>query len=207
MTNAMAKKQFNIVDPHELDNRIPKNLMILMEGKPFVLKAGLEWKANQLYGVGKWSLRTEIVEYNRKEKYALVKATVLVGDQVYENFGEASKENVANPRMHRYMLHMAITRAEARALRVATACGMTAVEELDEAIVEEKPTRVINDHMSNSSTQNGEMNKNSTQSEVYNCSSCAIKITEAVYSYSTVNMGEALCMNCQKLAKEEGVTT
>ena len=126
-----TKKSFSVVDAHDLDQRIPKNLMITMEGKPFVLKAGLEWKANQLFGVGNWSLTTEIVNYDYAKKYALVKAAVKFNGQVFENFGEANTENVPNARMHKYILHMAVTRAEARALRVATACGFTAVEEMD----------------------------------------------------------------------------
>lgn len=184
MNELIKPKKMAVIDPNELDQRIPKNLMILMDNKPFVLKAGLEWKANNLFGLGKWSLKTEIVEYDRKENYALVKATVIFGDQIYENFGEASKENVANPRMHKYMLHMAVTRAEARALRVATACGFTAVEELEEAkiaVPEEKKAEATD----------------------LICSNDGSVITESVYDYSVKFFGRPLCFDCQKKEKDK----
>jgi len=193
MTNSLTTHKFAVTDAHELDQRIPKNLMISMEGKPFVLKAGLEWKANQLFGLGNWSLKTEIVDFDRKEPYALVKATVVFQGQSYENFGEASIQNVANKNMHKYMLHMAITRAEARALRVATACGFTAVEELDQVKAE---------HIKVAQTVTTEPIESQPDEEPWlnnlTCSECDAAITEKVAQYSNDKYGRLLCFDCQK---------
>lgn len=182
-----------VKDANELDQRIPKNLMLTMDGKPFVLKAGLEWKANQLFGLNGWSFKTEIVEYDRKEPYALVKAQVIVGDQVFENYGEASIVNVSNRLMHKYMLHMAITRAEARALRVATACGFTAVEELEQAKAEIPAGLKLGD----------DIPKNEAIAPMDaiadECVGCGVKVSQKVKSWSLHKYNAVLCYECQKL--------
>lgn len=191
MTNKMV-----VQDANELDRRIPKNLMLTMDGKPFVLKAGLEWKANQLFGLHGWSLKTEIIEYDRKEPYALVKAQVIVGDQVYENYGEASLQNVSNRLMHKYMLHMAITRAEARALRVATACGFTAVEELEQAKAEIPEGLKLGQDLPKNTAESPD----SAIDE--GCTNCNAPCTQKVKSWSLHKYGVVLCYDCQKLADE-----
>ena len=136
---SLAKAPENkFIDAHELDKKIPSGLIMNYQGKPFILKAGLEWKANQLFGIGKWSMETEIVNYEPEKKYALVKGRVRVNDVVYEDYGEASTTNVTNTMMHKYILHLAVTRAGNRALRRATACGLTSYEELGSEDVEVK---------------------------------------------------------------------
>lgn len=122
-------KKLTVVDANVLDKKIPRNLIIKFGDNFYILKAGLEWKAMQLFGGGGYSLETEIIE--RKENYALVKAMFVSKDGAkYSNYGEASFKNVTNPRMQPYLLHLAITRAECRVLRMATACGYVSKEEM-----------------------------------------------------------------------------
>lgn len=118
-----------VQDASLLDKKIPRNLIVKFGENFYILKAGLEWKAMQLYGGGGYSLETEIIEKN--EKYVLAKATFTSKDGAkYSNYGEASYLNVTNPKMHGYLLHLAVTRAECRALRMATACGYVSREEM-----------------------------------------------------------------------------
>lgn len=198
MNNELTTKpKWEVKDANELDQRIPKNLMMSMNGKPFVLKAGLEWKANQLFGLGNWSLKTEIVEYDRKENYALVKAAVVFNEQVYENYGEASKENVSNTAMHKYMLHMAVTRAEARALRVATACGFTAVEELEESKnYSPEPGLHIGEEIKRVKVEVDPEDP----TKLDKCVKCGKVVTQKVRSFSLHKYGVIYCMDDQKNA-------
>lgn len=116
-------------DANKLDKRIPKDLLMQYQGKWYILKAGLEWKANLLFGGGQYGVTTEIVE--KTGDHVLAKATMTTsGGMTFSNYGEASKLNVT-PNMQKYMLHLAVTRAECRVLRMATACGYTTVEEMD----------------------------------------------------------------------------
>jgi len=119
-----------VEDANALDKKVPRNLIIKFGENYFILKAGLEWKAMQLYGGGGYSLETEIVE--KKDDYVLAKAVFTTKDGAvkYSNFGEASFKNVTNPKMHGYLLHLAVTRAECRTLRMATACGYVSREEM-----------------------------------------------------------------------------
>ncbi len=122
-------KKITVVDTNALDKKVPRNLIVKFGEGYYILKAGLEWKAMQLYGGGGYSLETEIVE--RKEGYVLAKATFTSKDGTkYSNFGEASFKNVINPKMQPYLLHLAVTRAECRTLRMATACGYVSKEEM-----------------------------------------------------------------------------
>ena len=117
-------------DLAEMDKKIPRDLIMSYQGKPYILKAGLEWKANYLYGGGNYGVTTDIVEKN--DSYILAKATLKTRDGVeFSNYGEASTTNVTNPAMQKYLLHLAVTRAECRVLRMATACGYTSWDEMD----------------------------------------------------------------------------
>lgn len=121
--------KIEVKDANALDKKIPRNLIIKFGDNYFILKAGLEWKAMQLYGGGGYSLETEIVE--RKDGYVLAKAVFTSKNGAkFSNFGEASLKNVINPKMQGYLLHLAVTRAECRALRMATACGYVSQEEM-----------------------------------------------------------------------------
>lgn len=121
--------KLDVKDAHEMDKKVPRDLIIIYQGKPYITKAGLEWKATMLYGGGNFGVTTEIVE--RSEGYVLAKATFKTKDGVeFSNYGEASKANV-NSMMQKQLLHLAITRAENRVLRMVTACGYVSAEEMD----------------------------------------------------------------------------
>ena len=126
----MDQKINNYKDAAEMDKKIPQALLMQYQGKYYILKAGLEWKANYLFGGGAYGVTTDIVE--KTPDMVLAKATLTTRDgMVFSNYGEASKANVTNPAMHKYLLHMAVTRAECRVLRMATACGYTSYDEMD----------------------------------------------------------------------------
>ena len=142
MQNDLVTKERNFDDANLLGKMIPKELLMQYQGKWYILKAGLEWKANLLYRGGNYGVTTEIVE--RTQDYVLAKATFKTKDGVeFSNYGEASKLNVTNPQMHKYLLHLAVTRAECRVLRMATACGYTSVDEMDMGGEKELP---VGDH-------------------------------------------------------------
>lgn len=129
-------------DLAEMDKKIPRDLIMSYQGKPYILKAGLEWKANYLFGGGNYGVSTDIVE--KTTDTVLAKATLKTRDGVeFSNYGEASKANVSNPAMQKYMLHLAITRAECRVLRMATACGYTSWDEMDMEGERTKQTPVL----------------------------------------------------------------
>lgn len=115
-------------DLAELDAKIPPNFMMNYQGKPYILKSGLEYKASQVFGVGKYGIDMEIVE--RTDDRITVKATLTTpAGMKFVNFGECNKLNTP-PAMAKYALHLAVTRAECRVLRSATACGYVAYEEV-----------------------------------------------------------------------------
>ena len=122
--------KLDVKDANEADKKIPKDLVIIYQGKPYATKSALEWKAMYLYGGGNFGVTTEIIE--RQKDYVLAKATMKTKDGLeYSNFGEASLQNVTNSMMHKYLLHLAVTRAECRVLRMATACAYASIEEMD----------------------------------------------------------------------------
>lgn len=112
------------------DDRIPRNLILMYGDTPYIQKAGLEWKANQLFGGAGYSMKLDIIE-NDRTKYVLIKATltILKNNVVFENYGEAHPGNV-NSRMLGQLLHLAVTRAECRVLRMATATGYASYDEV-----------------------------------------------------------------------------
>jgi hypothetical protein len=125
----LTKPTEKFTDLAELDARIPPNMMMKYQGKDYILKAGLEYKASQVFGPGKYSIHMEIVD--RTDDRIVVKATMIIVDGgTFENFGECNKLNTP-PNMAKYALHLATTRAECRVLRMATACGYVAFEEME----------------------------------------------------------------------------
>lgn len=130
MTTNEQKTKMEVKDAHDMDKRIPRDLIITYQGKPYITKAGLEWKATHLFGGNNFGVTTEIIE--RTKEYVLAKAIFTSNSgAIFSNYGEASKENVSNPMMHKHLLHLAVTRAENRVLRMATACGYVSVDEMD----------------------------------------------------------------------------
>ena len=121
--------KIKVKDAHEADKKIPVGLVIQYQGKPYATKAALEWKAMYLYGGGNFGVETQIVSIT--ESSVVVKATFKTKDGItYSNYGEASKLNT-NSMMQKYLLHLAVTRAECRVLRMATACAYASIEEMD----------------------------------------------------------------------------
>lgn len=121
--------KLDVKDAHELDERIPKNLIMKYQNQYYILYPGLLWKLNKLYGTGNYGITTEIVE--RKPDYVLVKATLKLSTGMeFSNFGESSNLNVTNPMMKKYLLHLAITRATCRVARMASASGYASYEEV-----------------------------------------------------------------------------
>lgn len=115
-----------------LDSKIPPNFMMNYQGKPYILKAGLEWKAAQVFGVGDYSLETEVIERSKEDMRIVVKATLTTPSGAkYSNYGEVNNKNI-NSMMAPHALHLAVTRAECRVLRMATACGYVSAEEMTE---------------------------------------------------------------------------
>jgi hypothetical protein len=129
--NDIKPKKIAVTDLALSDEKIPRNLILMYDTTPFILKAGLEWKANKLFGGAGYSLHIELISYDFEKKYYLAKATLIVlgNGAIFENYGEATPEN-SNSMMQKNLLHLAITRAECRVLRMATACGYASYDEV-----------------------------------------------------------------------------
>lgn len=140
-------------DANQLDKRIPPSLLMKYQGKTYILKAGLEWKASHLFGGGNYGITTNIItrEFEKNDKgqagrmnYVLAKAVFRTKDGMeFSNFGEASFDNVPNTNMRKYLLHLAVTRAECRVLRMATACGYMSSDEMGISENEESDAKEI----------------------------------------------------------------
>lgn len=109
--------------------RLDDRFIISLEGKDFVLYAGLLDLAHQ-----KGVLRIEVEPLQLPDKengnFAICKATVMSksGEQ-FIDLGDANPGN-CNSRVAKHLLRMASTRSIARALRSFTNIGMTCLEEL-----------------------------------------------------------------------------
>ncbi len=110
------------------DKKIPRQLIIKYGETHYILKAGLEWKATSLFGVGGYSLVLKRMETKEGEVFRATMRILETG-ALFVNFGEATVKNT-NKMMVGQLLHLAATRAECRVLRMATACGYASYEEL-----------------------------------------------------------------------------
>lgn len=125
------------VDLAEMDTKVPGQFIISYKGKPYIVKAGLEWKAAQVFGIGGYSLTTN-VEFRDNDRIT-VKAEMNINDGgQFSNYGEVNRQNTT-PEMYKNALHLAATRAECRVLRMATACGYVAYEEMEGERAETTP--------------------------------------------------------------------
>jgi hypothetical protein len=113
------------------DKKIPRDLIISYQGKPYITKAGLEWKANYLFGGAGYSLKLTPYTLDYSESRFIFEAhlTVLRNGTEYTNYGETTLKNTG-PMMKDQLLHLAATRAECRVLRMATACGYASYDEV-----------------------------------------------------------------------------
>jgi len=113
---------------------IPKNLVVLLGGKPYVTKAGLIFAASQM---GLSNIKTEPIHWSwtNKAKRAVFQATVTFDDgRSFTAYGVAIPDgkNVKMEQMFPFVDHLAETRAVGRALRNALAIREPAVEEMPE---------------------------------------------------------------------------
>lgn len=118
----------------ESDKKIPRSLIIDYQGTPYILKAGLEWKANDLFGGAGYSLTLRLIpelsDFENETRFVVeALLTVLENGAKYTNFGQATSKNT-NKLMQSQLLHLASTRAECRVLRMATACGYASYDEV-----------------------------------------------------------------------------
>ena len=88
-------------------------------------------EAHKKFG-DKLSIETFSESVDFEKKTAVFKATVSVGNQVFDAHGDATMENVANDNIKPHFIRMAETRAIARALRWATNNAKVASEELSD---------------------------------------------------------------------------
>lgn len=163
MTNKKQPQKVRVTKDAEeysdSDKRIPRNLILQYgSGKDktyYVTKAGLEWKANELFGGAGYSIDIEPIETDREKGIFVYKATLIVLENgaKYVNFGEATLNNT-NKMMASQLLHLAVTRAECRVLRMATACGYAAYDEV----------QTINDGKAKPEIKNG--NKPATEGQI-----------------------------------------
>lgn len=113
------------------DDKIPRELILQYGDSYYVLKAGLEWKANRLFGGAGYSIDLEPIEIDREANVYVFKAVLVVLENgaTFVNYGEAHLGN-SNSMMKNNLLHLAATRAECRVLRMATACGYASYDEV-----------------------------------------------------------------------------
>lgn len=143
-----------VQDASALDNKVPRNLILMYDQTPYIMKAGLEWKAQRMYK--KYSLALEPITTDFEKRQFVFKATFSSGDVVFVNYGEAHAEN-ANSMMQKQLFHLAATRAECRVLRMATACGYASYDEV----------RTVNgDHAIAAEQKNEDDGKPATQQQI-----------------------------------------
>tara|TARA_Y100001972_G_scaffold124378_1_gene173378 strand:+ start:325 stop:726 length:402 start_codon:yes stop_codon:yes gene_type:complete len=124
-----------------LQNLRKAGFIVKLQGKEFVLFAGLQVLAREL---GLNSVNTELISIDKDsqttidgDQTVITKATGLTifkatvsGDMgTFTSYGDASPKNVGRM-IAPHLIRMAETRAIARALRLYCAIGMTSLEEL-----------------------------------------------------------------------------
>ena len=114
--------------------------MMNNKGNVFIKRAGLLYKMNQKYQ-NNYSMRAVIhtleeintiktmLGISNDQPFVIMKGIIEVDGQVFQDYGSAHAGNTYNKN---YLFEMASTRATNRALRMATECGFTSVEEMHE---------------------------------------------------------------------------
>lgn len=119
---------------------MPSNFIMMFGERPFVLKTGLLWKMQQVYGSKHFSIKAEPIKgtWEGEPATAVYRGTVEItndkGEAVatFIDIGVARPANVNNTRLHSQLDQLAATRATNRAMRLALAMGYCSVEELPE---------------------------------------------------------------------------
>ena len=122
-----------------------ENYVAMLQGKPFVTTAGLQFKMEQKY-TGGWAVKAVLPT---PEEYALFREMVDTTDamvvmkgivevvingevRTFQDYGTAHAGNMKGfVTMATYPIEMACRRATNRAMRLATQTGMASVDELD----------------------------------------------------------------------------
>ena len=106
---------------------IDPKFIVWIQGRPFVRHAGLLKRAHEC---GLQSLTVEWT-YNDAELSLAHAVAIFVDGRRFEESGDATPANT-NKKVAPHFRRVALTRASARALRLALGCDLVAVEELSE---------------------------------------------------------------------------
>ena len=153
MDIARAQEQDDAPDPIEVLSKrgLRREHIVLRDGKPFVLYAGLLDLAHR---VGLIGIQTTLIQAPASPGWTAIihaRASKLVppdGDlperiETFDGIGDANEANT-NRGISVHMIRLAETRAKARALRDLTNIGVTALEELGgDSVVARGPIKVV----------------------------------------------------------------
>ncbi len=122
---------------------VPDQFILLIEGKPVVLYAGLLHVAQE-EGIKELSVSIEQIPSIENGQTAIASAKAVTSDgSVFIDVGDASPESVGADKFIPHLLRVASTRAKARVLRDAYGITMTSVEEL---VTDRTPPRAEDSH-------------------------------------------------------------
>ena len=122
---------------------VPEQFILLIEGKPVVLYAGLLHVAQE-EGIKELSVSIQQVPSIENDHTAIAIAKAVTSDgSVFIDVGDASPESVGADKFVPHLLRVASTRAKARVLRDAYGVVMTSVEEL---VTDRTPPRAEGSH-------------------------------------------------------------
>jgi len=154
MDIARAQEQDDAPDPIEVLSKrgLRREHIVLRDGKPFVLYAGLLDLAHR---VGLIGIQTTLIQAPASPGWTAIihaRAAKLVPAcdglperiERFDGIGDANESNT-NRGISVHMIRLAETRAKARALRDLTNIGVTALEELggDSVVVTRGPIKVV----------------------------------------------------------------
>jgi hypothetical protein len=109
---------------------VPEQFVMLIEGKPFVLYAGLLHVAQE-EGIQELSVSIEQIPNCENGHTAIATAKAVTDEgSVFIDVGDASPESVGADKFIPHLLRVASTRAKARVLRDAYGIAMRSIEEL-----------------------------------------------------------------------------
>ena len=80
----------------------------------------------------KFSIKSEKIEIDHKEKYALFKATLTCNIGTFEAHGDVTKSNIDSDKVQKHWIRMAESRSYVRVLRLATNDARCALEETEQ---------------------------------------------------------------------------